>query len=100
MANCPRRRRSAPSAPQAAAQSASEPSVRRWPHPIIADAEASEAPADPSFYYIRCALSYQNQLLADIKSLLEQIVTELTPDGESVPVSAPDAPVKSDARPE
>ena len=24
-------------------------------------------------HYIRCALSYQNQLLADIKSLLEQL---------------------------
>ena len=32
---------------------------------------------------IHCALSYQNQLLADIKSLLEQLTVEQTPsDGE------------------
>lgn len=28
---------------------------------------------DPSLQYIRCALSYQNQLLAEIRSLLEQM---------------------------
>ncbi len=27
---------------------------------------------EPALHYIRCALSYQNQLLADIKSLLER----------------------------
>ena len=27
----------------------------------------------PTLHYIRCALSYQNQLLADIKALLEQL---------------------------
>ena len=31
-------------------------------------------------HYIRCALSYQNQLLADMKSLLERIAA-----GEEVP---------------
>jgi hypothetical protein len=28
---------------------------------------------EPTLHYIRCALSYQNQLLADIKTLLEQM---------------------------
>ena len=31
---------------------------------------------DPALYYIHCALSYQNQLLADIKSLLEQLTAD------------------------
>ena len=33
---------------------------------------------DPALHYIRCALSYQNQLLADIKTLLQQLVPEET----------------------
>ena len=48
-----------------------EPEVRRWPHPLE-DLPASAAP-EPALHYIRCALSYQNQLLADIKALLEQL---------------------------
>ena len=47
-----------------------EPEVRRWPHPV--DVPAAIAP-DPTLHYIRCALSYQNQLLADIKALLQQL---------------------------
>ena len=47
-----------------------EPPVRRWPHPV--DVPAAIAP-DPTLHYIRCALSYQNQLLADIKALLQQL---------------------------
>lgn len=46
-----------------------EPEVRRWPHPLEDPAPAPE----PAMHYIRCALSYQNQLLADIKALLEQL---------------------------
>ena len=45
-----------------------EPPVRRWPHPVEGAAPASDL--DPALHYIRCALSYQNQLLADIKALL------------------------------
>lgn len=48
-----------------------EPEVRRWPHPVTDD-PAAPAP-EPALHYIRCALSYQNQLLADIKTLLEQM---------------------------
>lgn len=47
-----------------------EPEVRRWPHPL--KDPAAVPPPEPALHYIRCALSYQNQLLADIKSLLEQ----------------------------
>ena len=46
-----------------------EPEVRRWPHPL----EEPIPPQEPAMHYIRCALSYQNQLLADIKALLEQL---------------------------
>ena len=46
-----------------------EPEVRRWPHPL----EDPAPPPEPAMHYIRCALSYQNQLLADIKALLETL---------------------------
>lgn len=73
MANCSRgrNRQSRPSAPPAPSGPVTpEPPVRRWPHPV----EVPAAPVpDPTLHYIRCALSYQNQLLADIKALLEQL---------------------------
>lgn len=59
-----------------------EPEVRRWPHPVDGVAPSSPRQAvpamqtDPALYYIHCALSYQNQLLADIKSLLEQLAAD------------------------
>lgn len=57
-----------------------EPEVRRWPHPL----EDPPAPApEPAMHYIRCALSYQNQLLADIKALLEQLA--VAPAAEKAP---------------
>ena len=51
-----------------------EPEVRRWPHPIRS-IQLSAEPEDP-LHYIRCSLSYQNQLLADIKSLLEHLTVD------------------------
>ena len=68
MANhsCGRNRRTVP-----AHAAASEPARRRWPHPVDGT-EPMQCP-DPSLQYIRCALSYQNQLLAEIRSLLEQM---------------------------
>ena len=57
-----------------------EPEVRRWPHPLEDPAPAPE----PALHYIRCALSYQNQLLADIKALLERLSTA-APAAESPP---------------
>lgn len=57
--------------PQPGTPSYIEPEVRRWPHPLE-DTPAVTAP-EPALHYIRCALSYQNQLLADIKTLLEQL---------------------------
>ena len=64
-----------------------EPEVRRWPHPVNG-AEVPPAPERPggcgpgsgqldaALYYIHCALSYQNQLLADITALLEQLAAD------------------------
>lgn len=49
-----------------------EPEVRRWPHPLE-DTPPVPNPPEPALHYIRCALSYQNQLLSDIKTLLEQL---------------------------
>lgn len=46
--------------------------VHRWPHPIGETVPAQQI--DPTLHYIRCALSYQNQMLADIKALLQQMV--------------------------
>ena len=50
-----------------------EPEVRRWPHPLEEEPSPSASAPEPALHYIRCALSYQNQLLADIKALLEQL---------------------------
>lgn len=73
MANCSRGRnhQGRPSIPPAPS-GPSRRSLRsgRWPHPV--DVPAAIAP-DPTLHYIRCALSYQNQLLADIKALLQQL---------------------------
>lgn len=54
-----------------------EPEMRRWPHPIVCEAE-EPAPQSltAALHYIRCALSYQNQLLAEIRTLLEAAVPE------------------------
>ena len=48
-----------------------EPPVRRWPHPV--DGTEPLPQTDPALPFVHCALSYQNELLADIKALLEQI---------------------------
>ena len=69
-----------PYRPSAGTSVFTEPEVRRWPHPV-AGAErplpASARETDAALYYIHCALSYQNQLLADIKALLEQVSVNL-----------------------
>ena len=57
-----------------------EPEVRRWSHPVAQD--DSPAAPEPALHYIRCALSYQNQLLADMKSLLERMAAEEEPPAE------------------
>ena len=49
-----------------------EPQMRRWPHPV----EVREERISPSLHYIHCALAYQNQTLADIKALLQQLVQQ------------------------
>lgn len=78
MANCSRGRgrqiRVVASQPQAAPTGTTEPPVRRWPHPV--DGIVTTQQTDPTLHYIRCALSYQNQLLADIKALLQQMASD------------------------
>lgn len=62
-----------------------EPEVRRWPHPVDGSQMPSGRQAaqvtidgqiEAGLYYIHCTLSYQNQLLADIKALLEQLAAD------------------------
>ena len=62
--------------PQAAAPVSGprEPPVRRWSHPV--DGVEPARTADPMLHYIRCALSYQNQQLADIKALLQRLTVD------------------------
>lgn len=70
---CRRQRQSQQTAPAPAPivpLQVEEPPVRRWPHPI-----RQEVP-EPDLHYLCCTLSYQNQLLADIKSLMETLVQE------------------------
>jgi len=57
-----------------------EPEMRRWPHPVEPVKQNSEfdRQANSAIHYIHCALSYQNQLLAEIKALLEQLLTDAT----------------------
>lgn len=78
MANRSCRHRPVPAAVQPTV--ISEPEVHRWPHPI--PQPYSPAPAESTLHYIRCALSYQNEMLGEIKALLEQIAAQTAGDGE------------------
>ena len=71
-----------PYRPSAGTSAFTEPEVRRWPHPVegIPSSESVQQSGDGMLHYIRCALSYQNQMLADIKALLEQIAADISPD--------------------
>ena len=83
MANCSRGRSQAGhiTSTQPLRPSTPEPPVRRWPHP--SEPATHRVGSDQDLYYIHCALSYQNQLLADIKSLLQHLCTKQT-ENESV----------------
>lgn len=61
------RNASAPAAPAGAC----EPEVRRWVHPI--PQPCGPTPPEATLHYICCALSYQNELLSEIKTLLERL---------------------------
>ena len=58
-----------------------EPPVRRWSHPVdgIDPSQYTNLNRQlhPSLNYSQYALSYPNQMLADIKALLQQIVLDL-----------------------
>ncbi len=53
---------------------ACEPEVRRWVHPI--PQPCGPVLPEATLHYICCALSYQNELLSEIKILLEQLCGE------------------------
>ena len=79
MANQSNRRRTVPTPIPTAI---SEPEVHRWPHPI--PQPYIPAPGESTMHYIRCALSYQNELLSEIKTLLEQLTVDRV-DGDETP---------------
>ena len=66
---------------QTVRSSAQEPPVRRWPHPV--GCQEPPLPPEPTLHYIRCALSYQNQLLSEIKTLLQRMEEADRKDQES-----------------
>lgn len=76
MANRSCRRRTAQTiaaAPPTEARPApAEPVMRHWPHPI--PTTNAEPQCDPMLHYIRCALAYQNEVLCEIKTLLEELL--------------------------
>lgn len=54
-----------------------DPPMKCWPHPIPTCQTPLSGRGDESTaHYVRCSLAYQNQLLADIKSLLQQLVQQ------------------------
>lgn len=57
--------------PKTGGMAPQDPDVRRWPHPVNGWAPGQDA--EPMIHYLRCALAYQNQMLADIKALLERL---------------------------
>ena len=78
--SCKRNQQNQPAPP--VSSTFTEPEMRRWPHPVdgisLPDGRPSPSvgQADLSLYYIHCALSYQNQLLSEIKTLLEQLTLD------------------------
>lgn len=74
--SCPHQKKTVPPPVPTAAPIPSEPEMRRWRHPVDAGAASDQA----STHYIHCALAYQNQLLAEIKTLLEQIALQGVPE--------------------
>ena len=71
MANHPNRNR--PTTVTVKPTMTKEPEVHRWQHPI--PQAYTSVSTESSLHYIRCALSYQNELLNEIKTLLEQIAS-------------------------
>lgn len=90
MANRSTRRGSGPSGSgqTGPVQAIAEPEVRRWPHPI--PQSCAPAAEDAAMHYIRCALSYQNELLSEIKTLLEKLAADR--EEAPAPLDKPDQP--------
>ena len=70
--SCGRRRPPAPPEPAAPA-ACPEPEVRRWPHPVDCVPKPESPGLPEALHYIHCSLSYQNQLLSEIRTLLEAL---------------------------
>lgn len=57
-----------------------EPEVHRWSHPI--PQPSAPVSTETTLQYIHCALSYQNELLSEIKTLLEMMTVDRLEDEE------------------
>ena len=69
--SCGRKRPPSQGQPTAALRPACpEPEVRRWPHPT---GGPEPQPPEAALHYLHCSLAYQNQLLAEIKTLLQEL---------------------------
>lgn len=76
MANRTDRRRSGRGVPARAREvERTEPEVRRWPHPIPRAADLTGE--DTAAHFILCALRYQNELLGELRSLVQGISDRL-----------------------
>ncbi len=52
-----------------------EPTMNRYPHPVVSQ-RPLPVPEVADIHFLRCTLAYQNQLLADIKTLLQTLVQQ------------------------
>lgn len=52
-----------------------EPVMHRYPHPVAPQVPLPSAEV-ADLHFLRCTLAYQNQLLADIKALLQALVQQ------------------------
>lgn len=64
--------------PPQQSQTFREPEMHRWPHPIDRGQQPPEQ-SDGALAYLCQAVSYQNQLLADIKTRMEQLTLREEP---------------------
>ena len=74
--NCPHQKSPDPPSAPIDVPVPPETEMRRWRHPV----ESNTPSADVHTHYLRCSLAYQNQLLAEIKTLLEKIVLQVVPE--------------------
>lgn len=64
-----------PPPPEPTACPPGEPVMNRYPHPVVTQ-RPLPTPDVADLHFLRCTLAYQNQLLADMKTLLQTLVQQ------------------------